>query len=157
MKFDFWEMEEHVGQIWDRMINSASSTRYPEAEVQLSEIKKTLGIIFRAMGGDSGLNLETSTATEHHARKSILQRIAGSQDKVELSWVDKSALHLPYKLDVFPEKSLNKQLYIWLTATASANSLETGPWLQRNQQLTNNTSKPGAAGLQKFCALWQKS
>jgi len=141
MKFDFWEMEEHVGQIWDRMINSASSTRYPEAEVQLSEIKKTLGIIFRAMGGDSGLNVETSTATEHHARKSILQRIAGSQDKVELSWVDKSALHLPYKLDVFPEKSLNKQLYIWLTATASANDHETGPWLQRNQLLTNNTLK----------------
>jgi len=148
MKFDFWEMEEHVGQLWDKIINRASCSRYPDAEIYLEDLKKTLSIIFRAMGGDTGLTLETSTATEHHARISFLQRVAGSQKKTELSWVDKTALHLPYKLDVFPEKSLNKKLYIWLTAMASTNNTESAPWLQHNQQLTLNTLKR-FPGLQK--------
>lgn len=138
MKFDFWEMEEHIGQLWNRIINRASCTRYPQAEVSLEDMKKTLGIIFRAMGGNPGLNLEASSATEHHARKSFLQRLSGSQDKVELSWIDDSTLRLPYKLDVFPSKALNRKLYIWLTALASADIKKNIPWLQYNQQLTVN-------------------
>ncbi len=139
MKFDFWEMEEHVGQLWDRIITRASSNRYPQAAVHLDDIRKTLGIIFRAMGGDGGLDVQSATATEHHARRSFLQRVAGTQQKSELGWLDDNALRLPDCIDVFPDKALNRKLYIWLAALAASDDQQKGPWYLRNQQMTIQT------------------
>ena len=141
MRFDFWEFEEHVGEFWDKLINRASNTHYPDEVIYLHDIKKSLGIIFRAMGGDTSLGLEASSANEHHARKGILQRLGGSENKVELSWQDESALRLPYKLDIFPQKSLNRKLYLWLTAMSAIDSQQTLPWVERNQKLTAQTLK----------------
>jgi len=139
MKFDFWELEEHVGQIWNGFINRASDTHYADEAVYLKDVKKSLGIIFRAMGGNTSLNLDSSSATQNHSRKSFLKRIAGSETKIELSWQDENSLRLPYKIDIFPKKSLNKKLYVWLTAISAADTLHPGPWVERNQQLTINT------------------
>ncbi|TNF33668.1 MAG: VWA domain-containing protein [Gammaproteobacteria bacterium] len=132
-------MEEHVGQLWDRIITRASSNRYPKAAVYLEDIRKTLGIIFRAMGGDGGLEVQSAAATEHHARRSFLQRIAGTQQKIELGWLDDNALRLPDYIDVFPDKTLNRKLYIWLAALAASDDYSKGPWYTRNQQMTIQT------------------
>jgi nitric oxide reductase NorD protein len=136
MKLDFWEFEEHVGEAWDRLITRAASKSYPQAAVQLTEMNKKLSIMFRAMGGDPGLTLESAAATEHQARRNLLQRIAGNSHKVRLCWRDHSALHLPDSIDVFPDTALNSALYIWLAAMAATDDGATGPWFQRNQQLT---------------------
>jgi nitric oxide reductase NorD protein len=136
MSFDFWEMEEHVGRLWDRLITRASCTRYPDAAVTLKTMQKTLNIVFRAMGGDGGLNIQSASATEHHARRTVLQRVAGTQHTVELGWLDDQSLRLPDVIDVFPDAALNRKLYIWLTALASQDDGQRGPWFARNQQLT---------------------
>jgi len=139
MKFDFWELEEHVGQAWDRLISRAASRSYPQAAVRLADMNKKLSIMFRAMGGDAGLSLQAAAATEHHARRNLLQRIAGNDSKVRLCWRDRMALHLPDCIDVFPDARLNGKLYIWLAAMAACDDSAGGPWLQRNQQLTVQT------------------
>ncbi|MCW9013996.1 MAG: VWA domain-containing protein [Gammaproteobacteria bacterium] len=139
MIFDIFEIEEHVGNFWDRIITRAASKTYPDAAVELDDIKKTLGIIFRAMGGDAGLTVQATTASEHLARRNVLQRIAGSGSKVELGWRDEHALRLPVKIDVFPDQNLNRKLYIWLAALAASDDGSKGPWFQRNQQLTIQT------------------
>ncbi len=139
MKYDFWELEEHVGQLWDRVIKRASSTSYPDQVIYLDDIRRTLGIIFRAMGGNCASSIEASTATEHHSRRGLLKRISGKEDKVELCWQDENSLFLPYKIDVFPQQSLNKKLYIWLAALNAADDFNAGPWVKRNQQLTCRT------------------
>ncbi|MDQ1363612.1 MAG: nitric oxide reductase NorD protein [Pseudomonadota bacterium] len=135
----FWELEEHVGQLWDRLITRAASKRYPEAAVHLHDIKKTLGIMFRAMIGDAAMHIETSIATQSATRRNWIQRVAGSEEKIQLCWLDTNALHLPETLDVFPQSALNKKLYIWLTALASSDNGGIYPWYQRNQQLTIQT------------------
>ena len=135
----FWEIEEHVGQLWDRLITSAASKHYPNAAVHLQDIKKTLNIMFRAMIGDAAMHIETAVATQYHARRNWIQRIASTEEKIQLSWIDDNTLHLPETIDVFPDATLNKKLYIWLTALASNDTGKAGPWYQRNQQLTVQT------------------
>ena len=101
----FWEIEEHVGQLWDRLISRAARKHYPEAAVHLKDIKKTLNIICRAMIGDPAMHIETSIATESGARRSWLQRIAGNDKKITLGWLDDNALHLPETIDVFADRT----------------------------------------------------
>lgn len=133
-------MEEKVGELWHRLITRMAQDRYPAAAVRLSELHQTLAIVFRAMGGDGGLRVETAGAFEHHARRKLLQRIAGSATRVEAAWRDEQALRLPEVIDLFPQRELNRDLYIWLAALASSDRRQTGEaWLVKNQRLTAET------------------
>ncbi len=130
-------MEEHVGQLWDRLITRAASRRHPEAAVTLEQASRCAGILFRALGGDGGLRVEAANATAHGARRSWLQRIGGSNRKVELSWRDEQALRLPSVIDVFPRAGLNRDLYLWLAALASqAGNEGWSDWFVQSQFLT---------------------
>ena len=108
-------MEEHVGLIWDRLVTRAAEQRYPAAAVTLEQVSRTVGVLFRALGGDGGLQVEAANATEHGARRTWLQRLAGSNREVELSWRDEQALRLPAVIEYFPEAELNRDLYLWRT------------------------------------------
>lgn len=130
------ELEEHVGKLWHQLITRSASQRYPEAAVQLVDVRRSAGIMFRALGGDGGLKVETATGTEHGARRSWLQRVAGSEKQVELGWRDDQALHLPGVIDVFPEADLNRDLYLWLAALASGDIQTDRTWFVYNQWLT---------------------
>ncbi len=132
-------MEEKVGEIWHRFITRAANTRYPEAVVTLTSVSRTAGIMFRALGGDGALQIRASNAMEHHARRTFLQRIAGSNQQVELAWRDEEALILPAEIDYFPEQSLNRDLYLWLAALAVAEASSESAWFTRNQQFTQQT------------------
>lgn len=133
-------MEEHVGQLWHRLITRIARTGHPEAAVHLSEVSRTVGVLFRALGGDGGLRIEATEATAYAARRSWLQRIADSRSHVELAWRDEQSLRLPPRIDVFPERALNRSLYLWLAALAAAdNNGYDRPWLTRSQELTMQT------------------
>ena len=99
-------MEEQVGALWHKLITGASDKRYPREAVTLEQINKMAGILFRAWGGDSGLAVKSACATAHGAKRSLLQRIAGSNLKTELTWLDAETLNLPAMLDLFPQRSL---------------------------------------------------
>ncbi|HHH38909.1 MAG TPA: VWA domain-containing protein [Sedimenticola sp.] len=132
-------MEEQVGLLWHRFITRAAETRHPDAAVTLAEMKRTVGVVFRALGGDGGLEVEAASATEHRGRRSLLQRIAGSGNKVDLAWRDENFLRLPAEIDCFPERALNRDLYLWLAALAVGERRGEEPWFQRNQRLTRET------------------
>lgn len=133
-------MEEWVGQLWHKLITRAAQTRYPQAAVTLDEMARSVGVLFRALGGDGALRVTASEAVSHGARRSWLQRVAGSDTTVELAWRDENTLRLPPIIDLFPERELNRQLYRWLAALAAVSAAEGEPgpqgWLLRNQQLT---------------------
>ncbi|MCW8890065.1 MAG: VWA domain-containing protein [Sedimenticola sp.] len=132
-------MEEKVGEIWHRMVTRMAETRYPEAAVHLEEIELTMGIMFRALGGDGGLEVAAANATEHGARRGLLQRIAGNNKRIELAWRDEQSLRLPASIDYFPERQLNHYLYTWLAALAVGDHQEEEAWLNKNQRLTVKT------------------
>lgn len=129
-------MEEKVGEIWHRLITRAAQTRYPQAAVSLEQVNSTVGILFRALGGDGGLQVEPAHATEHGARRSLLHRIAGDNKRIELAWRDDQYLRMPATIDHFPDPKLNRDLYIWLAALAVGDSHDEEPWFSKNQRLT---------------------
>ncbi len=126
-------MEEFVGKLWHNWVTKAAAGYYPQAAVKLAEVEKTAGILFRAFGGDPGLNVAAATSEAHGARRRWLQRVAGSQEKVALARRDAETLRLPPEIAAFPEKSLNRDLYLWLAALAASDVAPHRPWFMRNQ------------------------
>lgn len=139
-------MEEWVGKLWHRTITGSANRRFPEQAVTLDQVRRSAGVLFRAFGGDAGLRLESATATVHGARRTWLERVAGSNRKVELAWRDEQALYLPAVLDVLPSQSLNRDLYLWLAALAAHGDRE-GEWIVRNQAMSRKVlaHMPGLA------------
>ena len=122
-------MEEHVGLLWHKLISRTVDTRYPEAAVFLSDVRHTLGVFFRALGGDGGLEVVGSNATAHGARRAWLQRIAGTGRKLELAWRDDQTLRLPEHIDLFPDCGSNRDLYLWLAALAVGDQCDEEAWI----------------------------
>ena len=131
-------MEEFVGKIWDRFITTRAETHFPDAIVHLDEVRRTAGIFFRALGGEGGLRIENATDSDIHARRSLLQRIAGTGKKTQYAWRDEETLRLPESIALFPDKQLNRDLYLWLIAL-SVVPAEGTDWISRNQHRTLKT------------------
>lgn len=129
-------MEEWVGGLWDRWITKAATRDYPEAAVNLPEMAKTLGVVFRALGGDAGLQVQAAVARRHEARQRWLARLAGSGLKADLAGLDGHSLRLPAQIALFPEAALNRELYLWLAALAAHDVPNGEPWIVRNQRAT---------------------
>lgn len=146
-------MEEYVGELWHKLVTRAADKQHAEAAVSLDEISKTAAIFFRALGGDAGLNLSAAPATRHGARRRWMERLASSGERVELSWRDGETLRLPERIGLFSERSLNRDLYLWLVALSAADVDDNLPWILRNQAATNVTLErfPGLAP--RYCRL----
>ncbi|MDP1653503.1 MAG: VWA domain-containing protein [Rhodocyclaceae bacterium] len=133
-------MEEWVGGLWDRWITQTARRDYPDAAVHLKDIEKTLGVLFRALGGDAGLRVATAADTVHGARRRWLQRIAGANERTAHAALDRETLRLPPRIAVLPAPTLNRDLYLWLAALAASAGPEllqsTDDWIVRNQQAT---------------------
>ncbi len=140
-------LEELVGSTWHRFITKRADSHYPEAIVYLDDVRHTAGIFFRALGGEGGLRVENATDSDVYAKRSLLQRIAGTGDKTQYAWRDEETLRLPESIALFPTKQLNVDLYLWLTAL-SVVVVEKGDWITKNQQRTAGTLKiwPGLKG-----------
>ncbi len=129
-------MEEAVGIRWHHFITKMAQRSHPSARVLLEDNQASLAIIFRALGGDGGLSLRASAEQTLKTSRTFLQTIAGSGHRHALAWRDQDSLHLPAQLDYYPSPSLNKDLYLWLTALASCRplaSMHQGNWIQANQ------------------------
>lgn len=129
-------MEEFIGKLWHNWVTKAAGGHYPAAAVKLAEVEKTAGILFRAFGGDPGLNVAAATQDAHGARRGWLQRLAGSGEKVAQARRDAETLRLPPEIAAFPDPALNRDLYLWLAALAACDVSPQQGWLIRNQQAT---------------------
>ncbi len=134
-------MEEQVGEFWHRLVTRLADTAYPAEAVNLSEVERSVGLMFRALGGDGGLQVTSAELAEQHARRSWLKRLAGSQRKVALAWRDEGFLRLPAQLDCLPSRQLNRELYLWLAALAVSAERPDGDWFRANQDRTLVTLK----------------
>lgn len=112
-------MEEVVGKVWHKLVSRWAYQGFSEAEVLLEQIKPSLAIFFRAMGGDAGLKVSATDKQAVVSRRRWLQRLAGGATHVELAWRDQQTLLLPAKLDNFSCASQNRAHYYWLAALAS--------------------------------------
>ena len=134
-------MEEWVGEIWHNVITRMADRRHPGAVVRLADMRATLGIFFRALGGDGGLQIEAADATANPSYRNWKQRLAGANTKIHLAWRDQRALRLPPEIAWFDSIELNRDLYFWLAAVGACTDERTATeaeWLDHNQQLTQH-------------------
>lgn len=132
-------MEEQVGEVWHRLVTRLSYKGFPNAAVNLAEVERSVGVMFRALGGDGGLQVTTADLVANKAKRSWLQRLAGSHERVSLAWRDQSFLRLPAQIDWLPEKALNRELYLWLAAMAVSTEADDAEWFVANQRRTQYT------------------
>ena len=129
-------MEEFIGGLWHRFITRAATRSYPQAAVRLADMERTAGILFRALGGDPGLRVAPAAETEHGARRGWLARIAHVGEKAAHAARDDETLRLPAEIALFPERSHNRDLYLWLIAQGAAlpaDGLAADNWIAANQ------------------------
>jgi len=131
-------MEEWVGSIWHKYVTKKASTDYADATVTFEEVKKSLGVIFRAMGGHPAKRIEAVAPRDYLIRRSLLQKISGSYQQTSLAWQDNDSLRLPEQLSVFPTPALNKDLYVWLSALAAHQQTPFTHWVQDNQRIVKS-------------------
>ena len=82
-------------------------------------MQRPLSLLFRAMGGASGVGVEAASARDMLVRRNLLQQVAGTCKQLPVAWCDASNLRLPQSLAVYPEVSLNQDLYRWLALLAA--------------------------------------
>src|SRR5271157_1495772 len=117
----FWEPEEAVGTLWDSCVDGLDAAqKFPLAAVELAQVKGSLGVLFRGLGGESGVEIKAGGQSLSHHRRSWRRRFARDAEKIETARFDGSTLVLPEVIDAFPRADLNRDLYLWLAALAVA-------------------------------------
>ena len=146
------EVEEWVGSVWHRFITRRASPDFPEARVELAEMQRPLAMLFRALGGASGVGVEAANARELMVRRNLLQQVAGTCKQLPVAWCDANNLRLPPSLAVYPDATLNKELYRWLALLAA----QAGPmrhWARDNQRWTQELLTRYPALRQRYARL----
>ena len=135
-------MEETVGLWWHQAVTRLSRQSNPQAAVQLKDVQKTIGILFRAAGGSAALRLTIATEQAVGGNRTWLQVIAGSGKRASIPVLEPDVLALPEYLAVFDSSELNRDLYLWL-AIQGAHFDHTNHWVTDNCTATQ-------AGLHAF-------
>ncbi len=124
--FDLMEPEETVGNLWHGLAEGLdAAVHYPGAAVSLTEVRTSLGVLFRALGGAAGVELSEVPAEAAQHRRSLPRRVAADHDKIHVASFDGHSLRLPPVIDCFDARALNRANYLWLTALAALTDLET--------------------------------
>lgn len=114
---DFLEVEEFVGRHWHRWASSAASyPDHPESAVHLDDLRTLLGVFFRSGGGESGIEVAAIARRNSRHRLSLRQRLGLDEEALDQARRDEEHLLLPPRIALFADASLNRDLYIWLTA-----------------------------------------
>ncbi len=114
---DALELEERVGALWHRLVGErASMPSYPEAAIELDSLRPLLAVFFRGLGGDPGVAITSASARQSGHRLSWRQRLGMDGERLEKTTRDETALSLPGRIALFPDPSLNRDLYFWLAA-----------------------------------------
>jgi nitric oxide reductase NorD protein len=111
------EVEEQFGRLWHRVVGDRTSwPRFPAAAVPLEAERRRLAVLFRAMGGDPGLELAAGTPRTRRHRLRLVQRLGMSEERLLTAERTAELVLLPPTLDCLPEAGLNRELYVWLAA-----------------------------------------
>ncbi|WP_237524074.1 nitric oxide reductase activation protein NorD [Shewanella sp. KX20019] len=110
-----------------------SHTEFDHARVEFDEIKKSAGVVFRALGGAPTKRVEAAVPRDYYARRKLLDKISGAKQQISLAWQDETSLRLPLSIAIFDTQQLNKELYLWLVALAAHSPTHFNHWARDNQ------------------------
>jgi len=114
---ELFEPEELVGKKWHMLVRDQSSyPHYSDAAIHLNDVKGMIAIFFRGIGGDPGVDVASVSAKSQSHRLSWRMRLGLDKERIAIARRDNDSLLLPAEIDYFPEKEMNRALYIWLAA-----------------------------------------
>ncbi|VAV97834.1 Nitric oxide reductase activation protein NorD [hydrothermal vent metagenome] len=114
---DLFEPEELVGKKWHMLVRDQTSyPHHKDAAVHLKDIREMISVFFRAIGGDPGIDVSSVSETSQSHRLSWRMRLGMDHERIAMPKRDNDSLLLPASIDYFPEKHLNRSLYLWLSA-----------------------------------------
>ncbi|WP_440983196.1 nitric oxide reductase activation protein NorD [Shinella sumterensis] len=122
---DFLELEETVGRAWHRLVgNTGSWPRHPDQAVLLEDIRPVLAVCFRGFGGEGAVQIAPARGRTSTHRLRLRQRMGLGEEKLVQPGRDHATVMLPGAIDLFPERALNRDLYVWLAAAMALMPLE---------------------------------
>ncbi|MGJ5040159.1 MULTISPECIES: nitric oxide reductase activation protein NorD [unclassified Bradyrhizobium] len=122
---DFLELEETVGRAWHRLVGTTSSYPvHPDQAVALNEISGRIAVMFRALGGESGVQVAGAKARKSGHRLGWRQRIGLGDECLDQAGRDGATVFLPETIALLPGRALNAQLYHWLAAWFATMAVE---------------------------------
>ncbi|MCP5325192.1 MAG: VWA domain-containing protein [Oceanospirillaceae bacterium] len=148
-------MEELVGNLWHKYITHKAQPRFAAAAVELKDQHKKLNLLLHAWGADAGLQIQNAVPAHFETYQGNLKKIAGTGHRHDIAQKSAERLCLPGKIDLYPDASLNLDLYRWLTAMAAYWPDACQNWFLLNQQVSAQvlTELPGLTPLyQRLCA-----
>ncbi|WP_088280830.1 nitric oxide reductase activation protein NorD [Ideonella sp. A 288] len=138
-------MEEWVGHWWHRAVTRAADRSHADAAVELPEVQRAIGLLFRAAGGAPAVRVAAVGDSAAGGPRGWLQKLAGSGQREARGRLEPEVLSLPPRLAVFAQRELNRDLYLWLAALAASHSGQ-ADWIAGNHAAT-------ARALQRFAGL----
>jgi nitric oxide reductase NorD protein len=123
---DFLELEETVGRAWHRLVGGTAS--YPvhaEYAVSLAEVRARIAVMFRALGGEAGVQIASAGARRSRHRLGWRQRIGLGDERLDQPGRDAATIFLPDRIAIFGDRELNLSLYRWLAAWFATAPVET--------------------------------
>ncbi len=113
----FWEPEETVGSVWADVVKGwGAEPDHADAAVAYEDVRASVGVLYRAMGGAAGAEILPSAATVATNRISAKRRLGHDVDHVTRAHYDGLTLALPGRIALFADPGLNRALYLWLAA-----------------------------------------
>ena len=109
------EPEEFVGKLWHRAARGDARPRFPEAASRLEDARRSLGVVFRGLGGAPALSIVGIGAGASGHRTSWRERFS-SASAAPAARRDSQALYLPAVVDLWPDRADNQALHLWLAA-----------------------------------------
>ena len=112
-----FEPEELIGGLWHRIVEDIDKEQsYPEAVATLAQMQRRMGVLFRGLGGRSGVEIKPVLPQSSNFRQRFLARISHGSSAVTRARFDGDHLYLPESIDLLPSHSDNENIYKWLTA-----------------------------------------
>jgi nitric oxide reductase NorD protein len=122
---DFLELEETVGRAWHRLVgNTGSWPRHPDHAVRLEDIRPVLAVCFRGFGGEGAVQIAPARGRTSTHRLRLRQRMGLGEEKLVQPGRDHATVMLPGSIDLFPDRDLNRDLYVWLAAAMALMPLD---------------------------------
>lgn len=115
------EPEDFVGNLWHDWASRLATA--PEGAtdegVTLDEMRGSVAVLFRGLGGPGGVEIGAAPATAAPRRLRLGERIAGAHPTEFRATYDGERLRLPPEMAVFPDRALNRAAYLWAAAVAA--------------------------------------
>jgi len=136
-------MEEQIGELWHKILYKVTDQTFPQAKVELGDIKGRLLIYLRALNKDNGLSIELADKRKHANQRNWIQKMAGNNRYITACWRNEDSLYLPAEIAFYEDAQLNKDLYFWLAGLSSQipedELSKINSWISYNQVLCQQT------------------